>query len=102
MESRANAAKAKPACGLMRIEKAMKEKFAQLGIRCSRWVTMHGFALNVNTDLDYFNFIIPCGIQGKQVTSIKKELGHEVDMEEVKQKIKHNFCKVFEIVLSKL
>lgn len=82
--------------------KGYERKICAMGIRCSRWVTMHGFALNVNTDLDYFNFIIPCGIQGKQVTSLKKELGYEVSTEEVKQKIKHNFCKVFEIELSQL
>ncbi|AYD46311.1 lipoyl(octanoyl) transferase LipB [Arachidicoccus soli] len=82
--------------------KGYERKICAMGIRCSRWVTMHGFALNVNTDLDYFNFIIPCGIQGKQVTSLKKELGYEVSMEEVKKKIKHNFCKVFEIELSQL
>jgi lipoyl(octanoyl) transferase len=46
-----------------------------MGIRCSRWVTMHGFALNVNVDLNYFNFITPCGIQNKKVTSLEKELG---------------------------
>ncbi len=82
--------------------KGYERKICAMGIRCSRWVTMHGFALNVNTDLDYFNFIIPCGIQGKQVTSLKKELGYEVSTEEVKKKIKHNFCKVFEIELSQL
>ena len=60
---------------------------------------MHGFALNVNTDLDYFNFIIPCGIQNKQVTSLEKELGHKVDMEEVKEKVKRNFEKVFDAEL---
>lgn len=56
---------------------------------------MHGFALNVNTDLSYFNNIIPCGIQNKQVTSIEKELGKKVDINEVKQKVKHHFEKVF-------
>jgi lipoyl(octanoyl) transferase len=58
-----------------------------MGIRCSRWVTMHGFALNVNVDLNYFNFITPCGIQNKQVTSIQRELGRFVPMEEVKQNL---------------
>ena len=58
---------------------------------------MHGFALNVNTDLSHFNFIIPCGIQNKQVTSIERELGHRVDFEEAKEKVKRNFEKVFNV-----
>jgi lipoyl(octanoyl) transferase len=72
-----------------------ERKICAMGIRCSRWITMHGFALNVNTDLSYFNNIIPCGIQNKQVTSIEKELGHTVDIEEVKEKLKKNFAAVF-------
>ena len=71
-----------------------------MGIRCSRWITMHGFAFNVNTDLSYFNNIIPCGIQNKQVTSLQKELGREVDMNEVKEKLKHHFQQVFSCQLS--
>ena len=74
-----------------------ERKICAMGIRCSRWITMHGFALNVNTDLSYFENIIPCGIQNKQVTSIEKELGHKVDFEEVKQKLKVNFEKVFNV-----
>jgi lipoyl(octanoyl) transferase len=66
-----------------------------MGIRCSRWITMHGFAFNVNTDLSYFDYIIPCGIQNKQVTSMEKELGYRPDMQEVKEKLKGNFEKVF-------
>lgn len=79
--------------------KGRERKICAMGIRCSRWVTMHGFALNVNTNLDYFSFIIPCGIQNKQVTSLAKELGHTLPMEEVKQKFKQNFEKVFEAEL---
>lgn len=72
-------------------------KICAMGIRCSRWVTMHGFAFNVNTDLTYFDHIIPCGIRNKQVTSLEKELGHPLDMEEVKTKVKANFEKVFNV-----
>jgi lipoyl(octanoyl) transferase len=60
---------------------------------------MHGFALNVNTDLDYFNFIIPCGIQDKQVTSMEKELGKKVPVAEVQEKLKRNFEKIFDAQL---
>lgn len=74
-------------------------KICAMGIRCSHWVTMHGLALNVNTGLHYFDFIIPCGIQNKKVTSIKNELGHEINMAEVKEKMKHYFEEVFEIRL---
>ncbi|ANI90300.1 lipoyl(octanoyl) transferase [Arachidicoccus ginsenosidimutans] len=80
--------------------KGYERKICALGIRCSRWITMHGFALNVNTNLDYFNFIIPCGIQNKQVTSIQKELGKTVPMEEVKEKIKRHFKDIFELELA--
>jgi lipoyl(octanoyl) transferase len=76
-----------------------ERKICAMGIRCSRWVTMHGFAFNVNTDLSYFDYIIPCGIVGKQVTSLQKELGYALDMEEVKDKVKKNFEKVFNVEL---
>ena len=74
-----------------------ERKICAMGIRCSRWITMHGFALNVNTDLSFFNNIIPCGIVNKQVTSIEKELGYKVDFEDAKEKVKRNFEKVFNV-----
>lgn len=76
-----------------------ERKICAMGIRCSRWITMHGFALNVNTDLSFFDNIIPCGIVNKQVTSIEKELGFKVDFEEVKEKIKKNFEIVFNVAV---
>jgi lipoyl(octanoyl) transferase len=77
----------------------MARKICAMGIKCSRWITMHGFALNVNTDLSHFEYIVPCGIQGKTVTSLEKELGEKVDYEEVKQKIKEQFQIVFDCEL---
>ena len=71
-------------------------KICAMGVRCSRWVTMHGLAFNVNTDLNYFNNIIPCGIRGKAVTSMQVELGREVNEEEVKEKILKHFSVLFE------
>ena len=77
----------------------MARKICAMGIKCSRWITMHGFALNVNTDLSHFEFIVPCGIQGKTVTSLEKELGHKVNYEEVKEKIKKYFQLIFDCEL---
>lgn len=72
-------------------------KICALGVRASRWVTMHGFALNVNADLGYFDHIIPCGIQGKAVTSLNVELGQrEVSLSEVQQKLLKHFEELFE------
>lgn len=74
-------------------------KIAALGVKCSRWVTMHGFAFNVNADINYFNNIIPCGIADKAVTSMHLELGHELNMEEVKTVLKEKLCEVFAMSL---
>jgi lipoyl(octanoyl) transferase len=74
-------------------------KICALGVRASRWVTMHGFAFNVNTNLGYFDHIIPCGIDDKAVTSLAVELKREVDLEEVKSKIKTYFTELFEAEL---
>ena len=72
-------------------------KICALGVRASRWVTMHGFALNVNTDLGYFDNIIPCGIRGKSVSSLRVELKRDyVDESEVKQKLLKHFFNLFE------
>lgn len=72
-------------------------KICALGVRTSRWVTMHGFALNVNANLGYFDNIIPCGIKGKAVTSMEAELGKQIPMEEVKVKILKHFRELFEV-----
>jgi lipoyl(octanoyl) transferase len=72
-----------------------ERKICALGIKCSRWITMHGFAFNVNTDISYFDGIVPCGIENKQVTSLQKELATVVSLAEVKERIKKHFEQVF-------
>jgi lipoyl(octanoyl) transferase len=79
---------------------AKARKICAMGIKCSRWITMHGFAFNVNTDLDYFRHIVPCGIHDKQVTSLQQELGREITMDEIKTKFLHYFAEVFDVVLT--
>ena len=81
------------------VGKPYARKICALGVKTSKWVTMHGFALNVNTDLRYFEYIIPCGIKDKAVTSLKRELEKEVNAEEVKEKIRKHFQDVFEAEL---
>ncbi len=71
-------------------------KICALGVKCSRWVTMHGFAFNVNTDLAYFEHIIPCGIDDKAVTSMAAELGHQVNIQEVSEKLKYHLAALFQ------
>lgn len=84
------------------VETPFARKICALGVRASRWVTMHGFALNVNVDLGYFDNIIPCGIRGKAVTSLNVELGVEkVDEAEVKAKIVKHFAILFEATFDK-
>lgn len=72
-----------------------ERKICALGVKTSRWVTMHGLAFNVNTDLNYFNHIVPCGIDDKAVTSLQQELGRPIDMEEVKQHMKKHLTSLF-------
>ena len=70
-------------------------KICAMGVKASRWVTMHGFALNVNTDLRYFNHIVPCGINDKAVTSMQQELGHAVDLPAVSMRVRHHLAELF-------
>lgn len=74
----------------------LARKICAMGVRCSRWVTMHGWGFNVNADLNYFNHIIPCGIQDKKVTSLNNEVGYKINMTEIKEKLKNNFSKLFD------
>ncbi len=80
-----------------------ERKICAMGVRTSHWVSMHGFAFNINTNLDYFGYIVPCGIQGKSVTSLQKELGKPIDITEVQEVLKKEFYNVFgmEIIYDK-
>ena len=73
-----------------------EEKLAAVGVRIARWVTSHGFALNVATDLDYFNLIVPCGIADRGVTSLERLLGRAVERREVESRLVGHFCEVFD------
>ncbi|MEQ9263449.1 MAG: lipoyl(octanoyl) transferase LipB [Owenweeksia sp.] len=80
-------------------DKPTARKILALGVRASRWVTMHGWAFNINTNLDYFTHIVPCGIADKGVTSLQKELGEKIPMNDIKNKVKHYFAEIFEVEL---
>ena len=71
-------------------------KIGAIGVRISRWITSHGFAYNVNTDLDYFNLIVPCGIRDHGVTSLARELGHPVEMAQVEDAVIRAFTEVIQ------
>ena len=75
-------------------------KICAMGVRCSRWVTMHGFALNVNSNLEYFKNIVPCGIDDKAVASMEQELGHELNMSAVKEVLRGHIAALFEMEIS--
>ena len=74
-----------------------ERKICAMGVKSSRWVTMHGIGFNINTDLNYFNHIVPCGIEDKSVTSLQKELGRPLNIQEVKEKLKNHFAQQFNV-----
>jgi len=78
-------------------DKENPRKICAIGVKCSRWVTMHGIGFNINSNLDYFKHIVPCGIEDKTVTSLQKETNQEIDMEELKLRFKKNFKILFDI-----
>ena len=78
-------------------KKETPRKICAIGVKCSRWVTMHGIGFNINSNLNYFNHIVPCGIEDKSVTSLQKETNQEIDMEELKLRFKKNFKILFGI-----
>jgi lipoyl(octanoyl) transferase len=81
-------------------KRGQERKICAMGIRCSRWVTMHGFAFNITTDLSYFSHIVPCGINDRDVTSLDHELDHSVDESEVARRVAHHFADRFEANLN--
>ena len=81
------------------VGKPRARKICAMGVKTSRWVSMHGFAFNLNTDLSYFENIIPCGINDKKVTSLEKEIGHKIDVDHAKSLIKSNLERVFDLKL---
>tara|TARA_X000000950_G_scaffold45455_2_gene51689 strand:+ start:12100 stop:12804 length:705 start_codon:yes stop_codon:yes gene_type:complete len=85
--------------GVWITNKGIPRKICAIGVKSSRWVTMHGIGFNINSDLSYFNSIIPCGIEDKAVTSLKEEIQKEVNMEDVKDYFKNNFINIFNIEL---
>ena len=81
------------------VGKPTARKICAMGVKTSRWVSMHGFAFNLNTDLSYFESIIPCGINDKKVTSLEKEIGHKIDIDHAKSLLKSNLERVFDLKL---